>query len=79
MLPEGAATNLTASVLAGLTACLASNPIDVIKTRLMVQRRSDEFLDLRFQVFWFPKKIPSPWKLYALVNLHLSKIIYLRL
>ena len=39
MLPEGAATNLTASVLAGLTACLASNPIDVIKTRLMVQRR----------------------------------------
>ena len=39
MLPEGAATNLTASVLAGLAACLASNPIDVIKTRLMVQRR----------------------------------------
>jgi len=39
MLPEGAVTNLTASVIAGFTACAVSNPIDVIKTRIMVQRR----------------------------------------
>jgi len=39
LLAEGAVLNLTASVMAGLAACLASNPIDVIKTRLMAQRR----------------------------------------
>eukprot|EP00088_Acartia_fossae_P068158 TRINITY_DN8588_c0_g1_i1.p1 TRINITY_DN8588_c0_g1~~TRINITY_DN8588_c0_g1_i1.p1 ORF type:complete len:297 (-),score=23.98 TRINITY_DN8588_c0_g1_i1:318-1208(-) len=39
LFPEGGMTNLVASVLAGLAACAASNPIDVIKTRLMVQRR----------------------------------------
>ena len=39
IVPEGAASNLTASILAGLSACMASNPVDVIRTRLMVQRR----------------------------------------
>ncbi len=57
MLPEGAATNLTASVLAGLAACLASNPIDVIKTRLMVQRRSDYVLDLKCQVLGLQRRL----------------------
>jgi len=39
LVPEGACCNLTASILAGLSACLASNPVDVVRTRLMVQRR----------------------------------------
>jgi len=39
LVPEGAFCNLTASILAGLSACVASNPIDVIRTRLMVQRK----------------------------------------
>jgi len=39
IVPEGAFCNLTASILAGLSACVASNPIDVIRTRLMVQRK----------------------------------------
>jgi len=39
IVPEGACCNLTASLLAGLSACAASNPVDVIRTRLMVQRK----------------------------------------
>lgn len=36
---DGAVCHLMASVLAGLSACLASNPIDVVRTRMMVQKR----------------------------------------
>jgi len=31
--------HLIASLVAGLTAALASNPVDVVRTRMMVQRR----------------------------------------
>jgi len=38
-LGEGPALHLIASLVAGLTAALASNPVDVVRTRMMVQRR----------------------------------------
>lgn len=39
MLNDGAATHLISSFCAGLCACLASCPIDVIRTRMMGQRK----------------------------------------
>ena len=39
-LADGAGVHLAASGLAGLSACLASNPVDVVRTRMMVQRRT---------------------------------------
>jgi len=38
--PDGAACHMAASVLAGLSACIASNPVDVVRTRMMVQRKT---------------------------------------
>merc|ERR1719167_1116257 len=37
--PDGAACHMAASVLAGLSACIASNPVDVVRTRMMVQKK----------------------------------------
>lgn len=39
IVPEGRSCNLLASILAGFLACVASNPFDVVRTRLMAQRR----------------------------------------
>merc|ERR1712130_259373 len=36
---EGPQLHLIASLMAGLAAALASNPVDVVRTRMMVQRR----------------------------------------
>lgn len=36
---EGTLCHFLASMLAGLSACMASNPVDVVRTRMMVQRR----------------------------------------
>jgi len=38
-LDEGPQLHLIASLMAGLAAALASNPVDVVRTRMMVQRR----------------------------------------
>ena len=43
---DGPAAHLTCSLAAGLAACLASNPLDVIRTRLMVQRRLPHWIAL---------------------------------
>jgi len=37
---DGAGCHLAASFLAGLSACIASNPVDVVRTRMMVQRKT---------------------------------------
>jgi solute carrier family 25 protein 14/30 len=39
---EGPWQHLPASLVAGLAAALASNPVDVVRTRMMVQRRVQE-------------------------------------
>jgi len=36
---DGPACHLFSSILAGLSACLASNPVDVVRTRMMVQKK----------------------------------------
>ena len=38
-MPEGPWLHLSASLVAGLAAATASNPVDVVRTRMMVQRR----------------------------------------
>ncbi len=39
VLPDGATNHLLSSFLAGLCACASSCPIDVVRTRLMSQRK----------------------------------------
>ena len=42
VLSDGSACHLVASILAGVTAAAASNPVDVIRTRMMIQRKLKE-------------------------------------
>jgi len=39
LLSDGPPCHLTASLIAGFSAAMASNPVDVVRTRMMVQRR----------------------------------------
>jgi len=45
ILQQGAPCHLLSSLVAAFSACLASNPVDVIRTRMMVQRNNRQVLD----------------------------------
>jgi len=45
LVQEGAPCHLLASLVAGFSAAAASNPVDVVRTRLMVQRKSRKLLE----------------------------------
>ena len=49
MLTDGATNHLFSSFLAGLCACSASSPVDVIRTRMMIQRnfKDDAAVDIK--------------------------------
>ena len=42
LLSEGSLCHLVSSIVAGISAAAASNPVDVIRTRMMVQRKLKE-------------------------------------
>jgi len=44
VLQEGAPCHLLSSLIAGFTAALASNPVDVVRTRMMVQRKEHRLM-----------------------------------
>jgi hypothetical protein len=47
LVPEGVATNLSSGVVAGFVASVSTSPIDLVKTRLQVQRSNPDLFDYK--------------------------------
>lgn len=52
LLDEGVAMNVCSGVVAGVVASVSTSPIDLVKTRLQVQRSNPEIFDYKVRREW---------------------------